>query len=188
MRTLARPSLLACAALASALLLKCGGGGSAAVQTTTPPPPSGNTGGVTVGTTAREITGINAEGKTVALSSTRGKVVVLVFSTMWCGPCKAEAPRLQDMHANFVPKGAEVLGVLLENEGGGVCSQADVKRWADTYGLKFPLINDPTRSTNTTYQIKAIPTNLVIDKAGVIQYRREGFVESEVVAKVNSLL
>jgi cytochrome c biogenesis protein CcmG/thiol:disulfide interchange protein DsbE len=57
-------------------------------------------------------------GQEFRLSDYRGSIVVLNFWASWCGPCKEEAPLLQNIDPNAVPDGATVavIGVDLKND------------------------------------------------------------------------
>ena len=50
-----------------------------------------------VGHVAPEISGQDIDGNTLRLSDHRGKVVVLVFSGEWCGPCRGTAMYFRDL-------------------------------------------------------------------------------------------
>ncbi len=50
-----------------------------------------------VGQVAPEITGQDIDGKPLRLGDYRGKVVVLVFSGEWCGPCRGTAMYFRDL-------------------------------------------------------------------------------------------
>lgn len=41
--------------------------------------------------------------------------------------------------------------------------------------ITFPILDDADGKVNNAYRIEAIPTNVVIDKEGVVRYWEEGF-------------
>ena len=51
---------------------------------------------------------VDADGKPVAVSTLKGKVVVVYFSAHWCGPCRAFTPRL----AEFAKKNKAKVAVV----------------------------------------------------------------------------
>jgi cytochrome c biogenesis protein CcmG/thiol:disulfide interchange protein DsbE len=72
----------------------------------------------------------------VALSSFRGKVVVLNFWASWCIPCKREAERFQDVWEQHRRNGVVVLGIdTLDFDGDG-------RRFLERYGVTYPNLHD----------------------------------------------
>lgn len=55
-------------------------------------------------------------GKTVALSSFKGKPLLINFWATWCGPCKIETPWLIELQNEYASKGFEVIGISTEGE------------------------------------------------------------------------
>ena len=54
-------------------------------------------------------------GKSVALSSFKGKVIVLDFWATWCPPCKAEIPGFVELQQAYGSKGLQVVGVSVDD-------------------------------------------------------------------------
>jgi thiol-disulfide isomerase/thioredoxin len=57
--------------------------------------------GTTLGLRAPEIEMPNLEGKTMQLSSLRGKLVLVDFWASWCNPCRLENPHLVKVYDEF---------------------------------------------------------------------------------------
>lgn len=165
-----------------AMNFACGGGGSHGGGTVTPPPPPSGS-GVEVGQVALEVKGSDAKGVEHLLSSHRGKVVLMVFTTMWCPPCRAEAGVAERLFKKYESKGFVIFECVYQNESGGPPSPSDLQRWASTYGLTFPVLN-PGSAAVATFGIRSIPTNLVIGRDGVIAYKAAGYDEAAIEAEI----
>jgi thiol-disulfide isomerase/thioredoxin len=102
---------------------------------------------------------LDLDGKGIRLSSLKGKVVLIDFWATWCGPCRIGLPKTQELHDKFAGKGLAVLAVSIED--------ADVIRaFMKENGFTFPSYRDPDQKANKAYGITAIPTLVVIDRAG----------------------
>ncbi len=110
------------------------------------------------------------DGRSIRLSDLHGQVVLLNFWATWCPPCKAEMPDLQALYRdNNSAHQFVVLGVDVEE------SQAAAQAFGRQYGLTFPLLPDSEgKVSNATYDIRALPTSLIIDRTGKVRYRWTG--------------
>ena len=104
-------------------------------------------------------------GEDLALSSLRGKVVLIDFWASWCGPCRRENPNVRKLYRRFHYKGFEILGVSLDNDG---------NRWKGAIqadSLTWPHVSDLRgwqSSAAQLYQVSSIPQTYLIDKDGRI--------------------
>jgi hypothetical protein len=89
-------------------------------------------------------------------------------------------PRLSVFHNDYGPHGFEALSINI-NEG-----MDTVKTWARQNTNMY--LRDPGTVWATYTQTGALPTNYVIDTAGVIRYVREGFDEAAVKSVIESYL
>lgn len=113
------------------------------------------------------------DGTTVRLEDYRGKVVLINFWGTWCEPCKDETPALQEAYRKLRDQGLVIIGVDLRNqERGGADGLADVRTFAQRYGLTYPIALDASGDTARAFQIYPIPTSYFIDQNGMIRYVR----------------
>ncbi|TCZ68310.1 TlpA family protein disulfide reductase [Flaviaesturariibacter aridisoli] len=119
----------------------------------------------TVGSEAIEFTQADTTGKPVALSSLRGKYVLLDFWASWCRPCRAENPNVVRAYQKFQNKNFTILGVSLDQ---------NKDAWINAIhndGLTWTHVSDLQQWNNAVarlYGVQGIPQNFLIDPNGRI--------------------
>jgi cytochrome c biogenesis protein CcmG, thiol:disulfide interchange protein DsbE len=106
----------------------------------------------------------------LSLESLRGRPVVLNFWASWCGPCKDEAPLLEEASKRWAGKVAFV-GVDVEDFRG------DARDFLERYGVTYPNVYDGKGSTIGRYGVTGYPETYFIDAEGRVRYRIAGPVE-----------
>ena len=56
------------------------------------------------------------DGKLISLSDYRGKVVLLDFWAVWCGPCLTEIPNVKRVYDTYKDQGFDIIGVSLDTD------------------------------------------------------------------------
>ncbi len=121
-----------------------------------------------------ELTSI--DGTKVRSADLHGQVVVLNFWATWRGPCKAELPLLDSCYRIRKDNGLRVFAVATEDS-------------LPAFKLKplFAAMTIPSarRDKGPFAVMGALPTNYVIDRAGVVRYAKAGAFD---LNELNTLL
>jgi len=131
----------------------------------------GQTIGTEIGNRAPEIRLPSPAGDTIALSSLKGKMVLLDFWATWCAPCAKEQPELAELYekyknAGFTKgKGFEIYGVSMDSKKANWESMINKvgMDWIQVSDLKF--WSSPVAKL---YNLQELPFNLLIDGNGII--------------------
>lgn len=121
-----------------------------------------------IGGIAPDFTQNTPEGKPLALSSLRGKVVLLDFWASWCGPCRRENPNVVKAYDKYKAQGFDILSISLD-------SKRD--RWLaaiEKDNLKWHHVSDLKGWKNEVakmYGVTSIPATILLDAEGRILAR-----------------
>jgi thiol-disulfide isomerase/thioredoxin len=136
---------------------------------------------IAVGKMAPEITLPTLTGETKALSSLRGKVVLLDFWASWCGPCRKENPNVVAVYNKYASKGFDVFSVSLDENK--TAWEAAIKKDGLLWKNHVSDLGGWRSAVVPLYEIESIPFPVLIDKEGKIvamgESLRGGGLESE---------
>ncbi|MEU0115852.1 TlpA disulfide reductase family protein [Streptomyces bobili] len=120
---------------------------------------------------APDLSGKTIDNKQLAVSSFKGKVVVLNVWGSWCAPCRAEAPNFQKVSTDLEAQGVQFVGINVAD-----AKESSALAFEKTYGVTYPSLYDPSsrlmlRFKKGTLNLQAIPSTLVLDREGKIAAR-----------------
>lgn len=123
-----------------------------------------------------------ADGRKLAVSQLRGKVLVLHFWGSWCGPCRREMPELQKLHESLKSRGDIAFALLQVRE-----NFATSRQWTEAQKLRLPFYDSGTGGGSDAFLRTAdgsrindreialsFPTTYVLDKRGIVVFSHVG--------------
>ncbi|MFI5362186.1 MAG: redoxin domain-containing protein [Elusimicrobiota bacterium] len=115
---------------------------------------------------APALSGRTLDGKTLALSSLSGKVVLVDFWATWCDPCKEEIPDLVKLRDRLKDKGFEILGDSMDEDG-----EKAVKRFLVRQPIPYPIILNGGERPPAGWVVPGMPTAYLIGRHGEVLKR-----------------
>ncbi len=117
------------------------------------------------GAVAPDIVLPNPDGKEIALSSLRGKYVLIDFWASWCKPCRMENPNVVKLYKKYSKDKFEILGVSLDRkkENWLKAIKDDKLMWPQVSDLKYW-----NSAAAKLYNITSIPHTVLVGPDGKI--------------------
>jgi cytochrome c biogenesis protein CcmG/thiol:disulfide interchange protein DsbE len=126
-----------------------------------------------VGRLAPPISAPSFSGRTVSLSSLRGRWVVVNFFAPWCDQCRQEEPQLEQfLYSRPDGRPTAVLGVLYGD------TEADGRSFQSSAGASWPAVVDPNGLIASAYGVGSLPRSFLVDPSGRVVASIEGAVSS----------
>jgi peroxiredoxin len=114
---------------------------------------------------APELSLPDVNGKTITLSSFKGKYVLVDFWASWCLPCRRENPDVVQAYNRYKDKNFTILGVSLDKQKddwlGAI--EADKLSWTQVSDLQ-----EWSSAAVSTFNFNGIPFNVLVDPDGKI--------------------
>ncbi len=120
-----------------------------------------------VGRPAKEFQVALLDGSSFALSAQKGKVVLVDFWNVQCGPCREEMPNLKEIFRDFKDRGFEMIGISLDTEEQLLGDY--LKETALPWKIACSL-DGWDDGTAKLYRISATPSSWLIDRKGIVRY------------------
>jgi peroxiredoxin len=102
-------------------------------------------------------------GNLFRLKDLEGRIVLLNFWAIWCGPCLEEMPSFERLHRHFGGKQLTIVAVSLDLADTGF-----VRNFVDKHRYSFTVLHDPRRTMIKELGGRRIPVTYVIDPSGRI--------------------
>ena len=113
------------------------------------------------------------DNRQTVLRDWQGQLLVVNFWAPWCAPCRREIPSLIKVQEEYRSRGVTILGIAFDSE-------PQVRRFADEYGINYPLFLSSNRAAMYNAALGnpsgSLPFTALLDRDLQIVYRHNGEV------------
>jgi thiol-disulfide isomerase/thioredoxin len=113
-----------------------------------------------------------------------GKVTLVDFWASWCAPCKASFPAMAKLHADYAPRGVQVVAISIDEK-----PAAAVAFWKKL-APPFTALHDREQKLVQEVGVPTMPTSYLVDHNGRVRFVHAGFRGdlAEVRKEIDALL
>jgi peroxiredoxin len=106
-------------------------------------------------------------GRKFRLSDFRGKQpVLIIFGATWCTFCRQEIPHFKSIHEAYGKQGLEIVNIDIQE------SKDKVAKFAAKNGLPYRVLLDEDGTVAGVYDIRGVPSMVLVDPNGNILCRQ----------------
>lgn len=128
--------------------------------------------GASVGAKLENYQTVDQHDDELCLSQFLGQVLIVDMASWWCGPCKEAAEESMELLPHMRELAPSTfITVLVQNEAANPVSQADVARWAETFELDYPVMQDLSEEVTRAWEVTSFPTFFFVAPDGTIVER-----------------
>jgi thiol-disulfide isomerase/thioredoxin len=99
-------------------------------------------------------------GKRHLLADYRGEVLVISFWATWCVPCRKELPGMARAARELAVDGVRIVTVAMGQDA------TEVREFIERFDFDLPKLVDPDGTASERWQVRSLPTSVVVDPAG----------------------
>jgi len=111
------------------------------------------------------------DGTMLDLDAVRGRVVVLDVWATWCIPCARALAEYVRLERELGRDALRVVAMSIDED------DEDVRRYLARSSLDLTVLRDSGGAIADRLGVRAIPTTFVLDRAGVVRLRKDGFAD-----------
>jgi peroxiredoxin len=107
------------------------------------------------------------KGEEIDISRYKGKVVLVDFWAMWCGPCIGELPNVKNTYNKYHDHGFEIIGISLDRD------RSRLENFIQSNDMPWPQYFDGKGWKNeiaVRFDIHSIPSTFLLDMDGNVRY------------------
>ena len=111
----------------------------------------------------------NSNGKNIRLRELHGQVVMINFWATWCGPCREEMPKLEQLYRQYREVGFTLIGINIDDNTDSAIG------FSKKLNVTFPILFDKDKQVSKLYKVDAMPSSILIDRDGKLRYLHRGY-------------
>jgi thiol-disulfide isomerase/thioredoxin len=125
--------------------------------------------------TAPDFTLKSKSGENMRLEEQQGNVVLINFWASWCGPCREEMPHFEQMQQEYQDLGFTVLAVNVDE------NPEKANMLLNDIPVSFPVLFDDNDKVSKLYDVRAMPTTVIVDRDGNQRLTHYGYKNGDEV-------
>ena len=116
--------------------------------------------------------------------SNAGRPFIIDFFATWCKPCNRELDAISEVYDDWCEEtGMKIFAVSIDQAQ----NVNKVKPLVDSHGWGYDVLLDPNGDFKRALGIRMIPFVLIVDGAGKIVYKHNGYTDGEEQELINKI-